>query len=252
MGYILNFKKQELAYDISGSRYWKAVGYQKEYKPSEMAVIVVDMWDKHWSKGATRRCEVIANNADVLLRRLRGAGVFIVHAPSDTMGFYESSKARKRALDTDIIEMPVLIDLPDVPQPVSAAGGGSDTMDEYEPNTVVWRRQTDVIMIDEDRDIITDEGPVIYTHLKNRGIKLIIYIGVHTNMCILHRPFAIKAMLKAGFDTVLTRDLTDAMYNPEMPPYVSHAEGTRLIIEYIEKFYCPTIESGDLLAQRQS
>jgi hypothetical protein len=30
------------------------------------------------------------------------------------------------------------------------------------------------------------------------------------------------------------------MYNPEMPPYVSHEEGTRLVIEYIEKFWCLT------------
>jgi hypothetical protein len=27
---------------------------------------------------------------------------------------------------------------------------------------------------------------------------------------------------------------------------VSHEEGTRLIIEYIEKFWCPTIASEDL------
>jgi hypothetical protein len=32
----------------------------------------------------------------------------------------------------------------------------------------------------------------------------------------------------------LVRDLTDAMYNPARPPYVSHADGTRLVIEYIE------------------
>ena len=46
---------------------------------------------------------------------------------------------------------------------------------------------------------------------------------------------------------VLVRDLTDAMYNPAMPPYVSHNEGTRLVIEYIEKFWCPSISSNDLV-----
>jgi hypothetical protein len=38
----------------------------------------------------------------------------------------------------------------------------------------------------------------------------------------------------------LIRDLTDALYNPARPPYVSHEEGTRLVVEYIEKFWCPT------------
>ncbi len=46
---------------------------------------------------------------------------------------------------------------------------------------------------------------------------------------------------------MLCRDLTGAMYNPEKPPYVSHEEGTRLIVEYIEKFWCPSISSEDLV-----
>ena len=36
---------------------------------------------------------------------------------------------------------------------------------------------------------------------------------------------------------ILVRDLTDAMYNPEDPPHVSHDAGTQLVIEYIEKFW---------------
>jgi hypothetical protein len=60
-------------------------------------------------------------------------------------------------------------------------------------------------------------------------------------MCILNRSFGIKNMLRRGYKTLLVRDLTDAMYNPERAPYVSHEEGTALVVGYIEKFYCPTI-----------
>jgi hypothetical protein len=72
-------------------------------------------------------------------------------------------------------------------------------------------------------------------------------MGVHTNMCVLNRTFAIKQMVKWGKDVYLVRDLTDAMYNPARPPYVSHEDGTRLVVEYIEKFWCPTVASDDLL-----
>jgi hypothetical protein len=65
-------------------------------------------------------------------------------------------------------------------------------------------------------------------------------------MCILRRSFAIKALVRRGVPVALVRDLTDAMYNPARAPYVSHAEGTRLVVEYVEKFWCPTVESGDL------
>jgi hypothetical protein len=76
-------------------------------------------------------------------------------------------------------------------------------------------------------------------------------LGVHTNMCVLHRSFGIKQMVRWGVEPVLIRDLTDTMYNPAMPPYVSHDEGTRLTIEYIEKFWCPTVLSDDLCKMRQ-
>jgi len=71
---------------------------------------------------------------------------------------------------------------------------------------------------------------------------------VHTNMCVLHRTFAIKQMVRWGKSVALIRDLTDAMYNPAKSPYVSHDAGTQLIIEFIEKFWCSTILSDDLIS----
>jgi hypothetical protein len=46
---------------------------------------------------------------------------------------------------------------------------------------------------------------------------------------------------------ILLRDLTDAMYSPKDRPYVSHEAGTELVIQYIEKYWCPTALSSDLL-----
>jgi hypothetical protein len=75
-------------------------------------------------------------------------------------------------------------------------------------------------------------------------------MGVHTNMCVLGRSFAIKTMVCWGVDVALIRDLTDTMYNPALRPYVSHDEGTRLVIEFIEKFWCPTLLSDDLITEK--
>ena len=71
-------------------------------------------------------------------------------------------------------------------------------------------------------------------------------MGVHTNMCVLHRTFGIKQMVRWGVSIALIRDLTDCMYNPARPPYVSHAEGTDLVVGYIEKHWCPTVASQDI------
>ena len=39
-------------------------------------------------------------------------------------------------------------------------------------------------------------------------------LGVHTNMCVLGRPFGLRQMAKNGKNVVLMRDMTDTMYNP--------------------------------------
>jgi hypothetical protein len=65
-------------------------------------------------------------------------------------------------------------------------------------------------------------------------------------MCVLNRTFAIKQMVQWGKEVFLVRDLTDAMYNPKMKPFVTHQQGTDLIIAFIEEHWCPTIESKAL------
>jgi hypothetical protein len=71
-------------------------------------------------------------------------------------------------------------------------------------------------------------------------------MGVHTNICILNRGFGIRQMTRLGFNIVLVRDLTDAMYDPRKRPFVSHARGTELVVEHIESKWCASILSEDL------
>jgi nicotinamidase-related amidase len=95
-------------------------------------------------------------------------------------------------------------------------------------------------------DGVSDRGDEIYNFLEQEGIKNVVLMGVHTNMCVLGRPFGIRQMVRLGKNVALARDLTDAMYDPRQPPYVSHARGTELVIEHIEKYWCPSIEGADL------
>ena len=54
-------------------------------------------------------------------------------------------------------------------------------------------------------------------------------------------------MSRLGKHVALVRDLTDTMYNPRSAPFVSHRKGTELVIEHVEKFWCPTVLSSDVL-----
>ena len=50
---------------------------------------------------------------------------------------------------------------------------------------------------------------------------------------------------KYGQNVLLMRDLTDTMYNSRQHPFVSHFRGTDLVVEHIERYWCPTITSTD-------
>lgn len=215
-----------------------------ELQPRKSAMILCDMWDRHWCRGANERLVPIIEKARPLLAAARKKGVTIIHAPSDTMEYYREFPQRRKAQETARVAPPAPIDRVVPPLPIDDAGGGCDTGDK---NFKAWTSQHSGIVVTPE-DFITDKGEEVYSILQARGIETLFIMGVHTNMCILNRSFAIKQMTRWGVRCVLIRDLTDSMYNPADRPHVSHEQGTRLVIEYIERYWCPSVTSEALLA----
>jgi len=228
---------------FKGTADWQEVRLQKAIPTEATAIIVCDMWDKHWCSGATGRVAGLVGKMDAFLATARKQGIQIIHAPSETMSFYQDAPQRKRMLALPKIEFPAPLALVDPPLPIDDKGGGCDTPDHFYK---AWTREHPGLHIDAS-DVISDSGAEIYSFLRQRGIANLLVMGVHTNMCVLNRTFAIKKMTSLGIRCILVRDLTDAMYNPQDAPHVSHDAGTQLVIEYIEKFWCPTTTSGELL-----
>ena len=241
----LELRTQTLHTDTKGYATWEACVTQKVIPVREAAIVICDMWDNHWSRGAAERVNAMTPRLNQVICAFRAQGGHVIHAPSDTMDFYTSAPARQRILAAPYVEAPAALDHIDPPLPIDDSDGGSDTGET--PWHKAWTRQHAAIEIDQDLDVISDNGQEVYNWLRLCGVGLVLLAGVHTNMCILKRSFAIKQMVRWGMNVALVRDLTDALYNPAMRPYVSHAEGTRLVIEYIEKFWCPSVESTQLL-----
>jgi hypothetical protein len=234
---------------------WQITHTPLQWSADQTAAIVCDMWDTHHCRSAARRVAEMALHMDRLIDALRRQGVFIIHAPSDTMPFYDGHPARLRAQAAPIAAFPKRPEgwckIPEVkepPLPVQTPQGGCDCETQCPlpaPGHWPWRRQIETIRI-ADQDAIA-EGTEVYNLMKQRGLSRAIIMGVHTGMCILDRPFGIKRMTHAGIEMLLLRDLTDAMYSPKDPPYVNHFAGTRLIIEHIERYWCPTFTSDQLI-----
>ncbi len=68
-----------------------------EWNPAKTALIICDMWDQHWCKGATRRVGELAPAMNRAVKAARDRGVLIIHAPSSCMETYKNHPGRKRA-----------------------------------------------------------------------------------------------------------------------------------------------------------
>ncbi len=224
---------------------WSEANFEASIVNAKTAIVITDMWDKHWCAGATKRVAQIAEKMEPVLESARRAGILIIHAPSETMSFYANAPGRRLAKNAPEAAPPPELKFEDGPLPIDDSDEGCDTPGD-KPHQA-WTREISTLTI-APGDVISDKGSEIYNVLKERHIDTILYMGVHANMCILNRSFGIRQMSRWGFHCILVRDLTDAMYNPASRPYVSHAAGTELVIEHIEQYWAPTATSSDLLA----
>jgi nicotinamidase-related amidase len=243
----------------------------KAWPASKTAVIVCDMWDAHHCLNAVRREEEMVPRMNEFLTKAREQGALIIHAPSSCMEPYKDHPARKRAqsaptaknLPKDIGEWCKKIPSEEKGvYPIDQSDGGEDddAAEHAEWHAKLssmgrnpkapWKSEHPGLSI-KDEDAISDSGVEIWNLLESRGIDHVLLVGVHTNMCVLGRPFGLRQMAKNGKHVALVRDLTDTMYNPKMPPHVNHFEGTRLIVEHIEKFVSPTITSDQIAGGKE-
>jgi len=254
---VLDARSREPVSDGTGR--FRVVQKKLEWDLKQTAIIICDMWDQHWCKGATSRVGELAPRMNEVVRRARNQGVLIVHAPSGTVDFYKDHPARKLAQDApkasnlpgDISKWRNWIDDNEktLGYPIDHSDGGCDCQPQCKQRSA-WRKQVETIEI-RNQDAISDSGVEIWNLLEQRDIENVIIMGVHTNMCVLGRPFGLRNMARYGKNVVLMRDMTDTMYNSRMRPFVSHFTGTDLVVEHVEKYVCPTVTSTVITGRPQ-
>jgi nicotinamidase-related amidase len=244
------FKAQSRVTD-DGEEVLKTV--KTSWRGKETALVICDMWAKHWCDSATRRVGEMAPRMNQLAEALRDRGVLIIHCPSSGVKYYQDTPMRKLAQLAPVLETRIplqswcsLDEKREKPLPIDDSDDGCDCQPRCSTDgNRMDRHQIAVIKIKRG-DAVTDSAEAYYL-MRQRGIKNVIIVGVHTNMCVLGRPFSIRQMVYQGQNVALVRDLTDTMYNPRSRPFVPHTQGTDLVIEHIERHWCPTFSSKNIL-----
>ena len=76
---------------------FRVVQKKVEWDPKHTALIICDMWNQHWCRGASKRTAELAPHMNDVVSKARDNGVLVVHAPSGTVKAYANHPARKRA-----------------------------------------------------------------------------------------------------------------------------------------------------------
>jgi nicotinamidase-related amidase len=232
------------------------------WNPKKTVLIICDMWDDHWCKSAAQRVTELAGPMNEMIKQARAKGVFIIHAPSSVTGYYKDTPQRARALAAPYAHTPIPLVVderwgtcwawPDARRegvlPIDDSDMGCSCVGQKCVIREVWTKENPGLEIAAE-DAITDNGQETWNLLTERGIENVILCGVHLNMCVLGRPFGIRQMVRLGKNVALMRDMTDTMYNPERPPGVSHFEGTDLVIQHTERYWCPSFTSSDITSK---
>ncbi len=243
---------------------------QIEFGSKEAAVIICDMWDTHHCLSAAKRVAEMAPRMNEVITGIRKRGALIIHAPSGCMPFYENTPQRRRAQEAPHVDAVVefrwngwnqrrgpetaenprqtqeIRRLKESPLPNAIIDQGPCSCDISEPICNEYHspevRQIETIEI-AGEDAVSSDGQEVYNLLQQRGIENILMMGIATNVCVLARPFGIRQLVYLGKKPLLCRDLTDSFHRYHR----GHFQGTDLIIEYIERHWCPTVTSDQIV-----
>lgn len=221
--------------------------------PAESAVVVIDMWDRHWCKTYTERVGNLVPRMNHTLAAARKLGIQVVFAPSDTAEFYKDYPQRKamQAIPQHPAPKTIGFQAPPPPGPTDHCECGAD-----EPcgKGRVWSRQHPELKIVEG-DLIGDcnNGGELLSLCRERGIDTLLYTGVASNMCVQYRSFGIRNMKNHGLRAIVVRDLVEAITangigpDGKPDPNFTPAKGSARIQRHIEQHIAATVDSRQLI-----
>jgi nicotinamidase-related amidase len=214
-----------------------------ELNPSKTAIIVIDMWNYHWCMTASERVAAMVPRMNTVLDAARRQGMQVIWNPSDVVTAYAGYPQYEKAIAVEHRKTPGK--RKDISVRFTArvgacmCGPGLPCKGNYG-----WDGMNPDLTIGEN-DLFSSSTDEIYSLLAERGITDIIYMGVHTNMCVFGKPGALSKMWKASFRCFLARDLNDAFthYNPAAG--YTPDKGTTEINENLQKGGVPCINMGE-------
>lgn len=187
---------------------------------------------------ARRQADDLAPRIDRLASSVRRAGGVVIHAPSQTEPFYESSDQFIRAREA-ATQLPARRPRPNIVVPRYATCPCAEPCpppDESAAWPWPWRRQHPVIEVAAEDFVACEDGSAVYGIIRQESLAPIALCGLHLDQCVLDRPFGAKALWVAGVNVMILGDHTEP----------SHPDDRGRVLDAIAQ-HLPVADSSALL-----
>jgi hypothetical protein len=223
----------------------KVILTKEKVDPRHVGVIAVDVWNFHWCKTATMRVDAIVPRMNKALDAARALGMTVMLCPSDVVDNYVGYPQREAvfALPKSPVPSVVNVTCPPAPDAGGCACGRERCVVNYG-----WDGMHPALRIGE-ADLMPETQAEVYAICRIFGLTHLIYVGFHTQICLLGKPMGLKAMKSAGLRCVLARDMTDAHPGYDPARNFTPDLNTEQIVEHFEKYLAPTISFQQELAK---
>lgn len=213
--------------------------------PRRVGIVVVDVWNYHWCKTATMRVDALVPRINGALDAARSLGMTVMLCPSDVVEAYVGWPQRETILAMPKHALPPLskIECPSPPD-----GGGCACGRERCVGNYGWDAMHPALRI-AGGDLMPDTLEEVWTLCKDRNLTHLIYVGVHTQVCLLGKPMGLRNLKAAGMQCILARDVTDAHpgYDPEKN--FTPDGHTADVVLHFERHLAPTIHLSEEFAK---
>lgn len=209
---------------------------------TKLAVVIIDPWNYHWCMTACERVTAMVPRWNRALEGARRLGLPIVWGPSDVAGTYAGYPQRERALALPLVPVPKHGELAcrfTAPVGPCMCGPGIACKVNYGEEAM----HPDLVLAET--DYIASSTEEVYAILRRHGVTHVIYLGLHTNMCLFGKPGALRYMADAGLKCMLARDINDAFTHYSPGTGFTPDRGTAQTDADLERAGIPTVNLAE-------
>lgn len=206
----------------------------------QVALVLVDVWEKHYLKEPEKRAETIITEKYLpLLAACRKSGLTIIHAPSPAVArlhpnWLKAERASATEHNHDSRWPPV--SFREKRDHYLSYRRPAEPREE-ERNKIVFPHRFHPKVQPAGKEPVIATGEELHLYCKKQGILFLLYAGFNTNACLITRDYGMLQMCNdRGYETILLKDCTTGMESKYTQASMSQTEGAILFFEMFGQY----------------